>query len=112
MNSLSYPLYPLLKPAAEPLHKRAPAVDEQGRPLSDFMMLFPKLRDKPRIQVERTMVAIQGVLANFESDVVFAEVNLKLNILWVSIRPVQGLRLQIADAIQCLVPDAKLVSHI
>ncbi len=112
MTSLTHSRYPLMTPAAEPLRKRAPVIDENGRPLSDFMMLFPKLRDKPRHQVERTLVAVQGVLANFEANVVFAELNLKLNILWVSIRPVQGLRLEIADAIQCLVPDAKLVSHI
>jgi hypothetical protein len=112
MNHLTRSLYPAMIPAAEPLRKRAPARDEHGKPLSDFMMLFPRLRDQPRHQVERTLIAIQGVLANFESNVVFAELNLKLNLLWVSIRPVQGLRLEIADAIQNLVPGAKLVSHI
>jgi hypothetical protein len=112
MNHLTRSLYPSMIPAAEPLRKRAPARDEHGKPLSDFMMLFPRLRDQPRHQVERTLIAIQGVLANFESNVVFAELNLKLNLLWVSIRPVQGLRLEIADAIQNLVPGAKLVSHI
>ncbi|HSJ48657.1 MAG TPA: hypothetical protein VLA26_07410 [Gammaproteobacteria bacterium] len=112
MTSLTDSRYPLMTPASEPLRKRVPALDEQGKPLSDFMMLFPRLRDQPRHQVERTLIAIQGVLANFESNVVFAELNLKLNLLWVSIRPVQGLRLEIADAIQNLVPGAKLVSHI
>lgn len=112
MTSLTHSRYPFMTPAAEPLRKRAPACDEQGKPLSDFMMLFPRLREQPRHQVERTLAAIQGVLAHFESNVVFAELNLKLNLLWVSIRPVQGLRLEIADAIQSLVPNAKLVSHI
>jgi hypothetical protein len=27
--------------SAEPLHKRAPSHDENGKPLSDFMMLGP-----------------------------------------------------------------------
>ena len=34
--------------AAEPLRKRAPSHDENGKPLSDFMMLIPGLRDKPK----------------------------------------------------------------
>ena len=43
---------------------------------------------------------------------VFAEFNLKLNLLWVSIRSIQGIRLEIATAIQEQVPEAKLVSHV
>ena len=42
----------------------------------------------------------------------FAEFNLTLNLLWVSIRPIHGIRFEIAGAIQQQVPDAKLVSHI
>jgi hypothetical protein len=44
--------------------------------------------------------------------VVFAEFNLKLNLLWVSIRPVHGIRFEIAGAIQQHVPEARLVSHL
>lgn len=112
MTSLIRSLYPNLEPGGEPLRKRAPATDEQGRPLSDFMMLFPGLRERPNKQLETVLTAIQGVLAHFERDVVFAEMNLRLNVLWVSIRPRQGLRLEISAAIQNLVPGAKLVSHV
>jgi hypothetical protein len=52
------------------------------------------------------------VLTRFDHVVVFAEFNLKLSLLWVSMKPVNGIRLEIAGAIQELVPEAKLVSHI
>lgn len=98
--------------AAEPLRKRAPSHDENGRPLSDFMMLIPGLREKPKHLIDNTIQAVHMVLTHFSETVVFAEFNLKLNLLWVSIRPVQGIRLKIASAIQEQVPEAKLVSHI
>ena len=52
------------------------------------------------------------MLTHFDHAVVFAAFNLKLNLLWVSIRPIQGIRFEIASAIQEHVPEAKLVSHI
>ena len=97
---------------SEPLHKRAPAVDENGKALSDFMMIIPGLRDKPRALVQQTMADIHAALSCFQDAVVFAEFNLKLNLLWVSIRPVHGIRVEIATAVQNRVPNARLVSHI
>lgn len=111
MNLPKFRSFSLLDPA-EPLRKRAPAVDEDGRPLSDFMVIFPGLRQKPQQSIERTVAAIEGVLASHERAVVFADLNLKLNLLWVSIRPLPGIRFEIAEALQALVPEAKLVSHI
>ena len=96
----------------EPLGKRVPQHDEQGKPLSDFMMLVPGLRDKPKHLIEAAIQDIHIALAHFSDVVVFAEFNLKLNLLWVSIRPVHGIRFEIASAIQRLVPEAKLVSHL
>ena len=98
--------------SAEPLHKRAPSHDEHGKPLCDFMMLIPGLRDKPKHIIDDTIQDIHIVLTHFSHAVVFAEFNLKLNLLWVSIRSIQGVRLEIASAIQEQVPGAKLVSHI
>ena len=97
---------------AEPLRKRAPSHDENGKPLSDFMMLVPGLRDKPKHLVDSTIQDMHIVLTHFRDAVVFAEFNLKLNLLWVSIRPINGIRFKIASAIQEHVPEAKLVSHI
>ena len=111
MNLPKVSLFPLLD-AAEPLGKRAPAVDEHGKALSDFMMIIPGLRDKPRPLIQQTMFDIHAALACFQHAVVFAELNLKLNLLWVSIRPLHGIRFEIAAAVQHRVPGALLVSHI
>jgi len=62
--------------------------------------------------IDNAIQDVHIVLTHFSKVVVFAEFNLKLNLLWVSIRPVQGIRFEIATAIQEQVPEAKLVSHI
>ena len=102
----------LFQDASEPLRYRAPSRDEDGRPLSDFMMVIPGLKKKPQQLINRTVHDIHLALARFNHAVVFAEFNLRLNLLWVSIRPIQGIRFEIAGAIQEYVPEARLVSHI
>jgi len=111
MNLPKVALFPLLD-SAEPLHKRAPAVDEYGKALSDFMMIIPGLRNKPRQLIQQTLYDVHAALTCFQHAVVFAEFNLKLNLLWVSIRPLDNIRFEIADAVRLRVPDARLVSHI
>ncbi len=76
------------------------------------MMLIPGLREKPKHLIESTIQDVHLALTRFNHVVVFAEFNLKLNLLWVSLKPVNGIRLEIAGAIQERVPEAKLVSHI
>lgn len=98
--------------ANEPLRMRAPAVDEYGKALSDFMMIIPGLKENSRDTVQRTLRDIHAALCCFQDTVVFAELNLKLNLLWVSVRPIDGLRFEIANAVQNRVPNARLVSHI
>ena len=68
---------------AEPLYKRAPREDEYGKPLSDFMMIIPKLRTRPQHLVQETISKIEQVLERYSNIVVFADLNLKLNVLWV-----------------------------
>jgi len=102
----------LFSDASEPLRLRAPACDESGRALSDFMMLIPGLREKPKHMIDATIQDMHIILTHFNHAVVFAEFNLKLNLLWVSIRPINGIRFEIASAIQAQVPEARLVSHI
>ncbi len=98
--------------ASEPLRKRAPTVDEYGNPLADFMVIIPGLRKKPQPQIQQTIGELHRVLARFSGVVVFAEFNLALNLLWVSTRPVNGTRDEIATAIRSSIPAARLVSHI
>jgi len=102
---------PMFLPA-EPLRKRAPAVDEHGKALSDFMVLIPGLVKKPQHLVQITIEQIQTVFADFNHVVVFAELNLKLSLLWVSVKPVPGMRFQISEALRAVIPEARLVSHI
>lgn len=96
---------------AEPLWQRVPTRDEAGRALSDFMMIIPRLRDKPHAALTLTVARIEQVLLAYRESVVFADLNLALNVLWVSVRPVPGICLELPTAIKLRVPEALLVSH-
>ncbi len=93
-----------------PLWQIAPTRDLAGKRLTDFMMLIPRLRSRPHVEIERASREIQAVLA-LHQDVVFADLNLKLNLLWVSLRPRQGAIGELAAAIRLRVPEAVLVAH-
>jgi hypothetical protein len=95
---------------AVPLWQLAPTHDAGGHLLTDFMMLIPRLRTRPLIEIERASRDIQAVLA-LHQDVVFADLNLKLNLLWVSLRPRPGAISELVAAIRLRVPEAVLVAH-
>ena len=94
-----------------PLYKRAPREDEHGRPLSDFMMIIPKLRNQPEHLIDETVNKIERVLNRFTHAVVFADLNLKLNVLWVIVRPEARVSWRLPAAINNAVPEALLVAH-
>ncbi len=100
----------LMLEANRPLYERVPTRDESGKRLSDFMMLFPGLRDRPAHQLTETLVCMQTVLGRY-ADVVFADLNMRLNLLWVSVRPRPGVILEIAGALKDLMPEALLVGE-
>jgi hypothetical protein len=93
-----------------PLWQLVPTHDSAGMPLADFMMLIPRLRSRPHAEIERVTRDIQAVLA-LHQDVVFADLNLKLNLLWVSLHPRQGAISVLSAAIRLRVPEAVLVAH-
>ena len=95
---------------AEPLHQRAPGRDESGKPYGDFMMIIPGLRTKPAHLIEQTINELNLALSQFSHVVVFADFNLKINLLWVTVRPSRNSGLAIAAAIHLRVPEAKLVA--
>lgn len=105
----SAPLAAVPAPAL-PLWQLAPTHDASGHLLTDFMMLIPRLRSRPALEIERASRDIQAVLA-LHQDVVFADLNLKLNLLWVSLRPRQGAISELAAAVRLRVPEAVLVAH-
>ena len=96
---------------AAPLWQRVPSRDVDGVRLSDFMMLIPNLRRQPTAVRQRTIGAIQDVLDAYGKAVVFADLNLRLNLLWVSVRPIPGICLELSCAIKLRVPEALLVAH-
>ena len=90
----------------EPLWKRAPQRDECGRGFGDFMMVFPGLRRKPAHGVRRIIDDIEPILIRYRHAVVFADLNLRLNVLWVTVRPLPGICLELPAAIHRRVPEA------
>ena len=94
----------------QPLYQRVPTRDEDGAVLSDCMMLFPGLRDLPRHLALEKVALMQAVLVQF-SDVVFADLNVRLNLLWVSFRPKRGIILDIASAMHAAIPESVLVGQ-
>lgn len=95
---------------AEPLWKRVPTHNDHGQKLSDFMMIIPQLRQQPVDVIKNVINNIEQVLRYYEKQVVFADLNLKLNVLWVSVQPIAGICLEVAAAIHHRVPEAKLVA--
>lgn len=94
-----------------PLYKRAPRADENGRPLADFMMIIPRLRTLPPRLIQKKIERIQRVLTDFNHVVVFADLNLKINVLSVSVRQSPGACVEIPLAIISVIPEALLVAH-
>ena len=97
-----------MKPAG-PLWKIAPTRDENGEHLSDFLMIIPKLKLKPEHVIKQTLGEIEHVLKQFSSKVVFANIDMKLNTLWVSFKPKPGLFSEITTEIKLRIPEAVLV---
>jgi hypothetical protein len=97
-----------LRPA-EPLWRLAPTRHSDGRNLADFMMLIPGLADAGGAGRRHVSDSVRGVCESFGGAVAFAEINYRLNILWVSVEAEPGLTGQVASAIRARVPDALLV---
>lgn len=94
----------------EPLYKRLPTHDEEGRFLSDFMMLIPGLRNLSAPHFETRLTLLHALLDGHD-DVVFADLNTPLNLLWVSVRVRDGVISDVSAEIRRRFPEAKLVGH-
>ena len=99
-----------LEPAA-PLYQRVPTRNERGEMCADFMMLIPQLNKRYVPEQQRVCQQLGGVLQYYEQVVLFAELNLQRNTLWVSHQPVHGIGLEIAAAIFECVPEARLIAQ-
>lgn len=96
---------------SEPLWKRAPTRDEDGRPLPDFMMLIPGLKHKCNNTIAEIVSKLEAVLMHYREYIVFADLNMKINALWVTLKPGVALTAEIAAMIHHHVPEAKLVAQ-
>lgn len=96
---------------SEPLWKRVPTRDHTGKPYTDFMMLIPGLKSFEPIHLRETIHKLEAVLKRYENDIILADLNLKINILWVTLQPHIGLSSEIVALIHHVVPQAKLVSQ-
>lgn len=99
-----------LRPAAA-LWRRAPTRLEDGRAVSDFLMVIPLLNRRPKAEILRVVTAIEEVFEHHLDNILFADLNLRLNLLWVSVRPVPGLCLDIPATIHQVVPEARLIAQ-
>ena len=97
--------------SSEPLWKRVPTRDHTGKPYTDFMMLIPGLKNFEPFHLRETIHKMETVLRLYENDIILADLNLKINVLWVTLQPHIGLSSEIAALIHHVVPQAKLVSQ-
>ena len=94
---------------AEPLWKLAPTRDEDGGPVSDLLMIIPKLKTKPQAYIKDTLANIEFALKQHKDEILFANVDMKLNTLWVSFKAVPGVYSNIVTALRINIPEAVLV---
>ena len=97
--------------ANTPLWSRVPTKDESGRYLGDFMMIIKGLKKATPEHRKQTLDRLTQVLAKYSDAVVFADLNMKMSLLWVSVKPIKGMLLEIPMAIIESIPEAKLVSE-
>lgn len=97
-----------LRPA-EPLWQLAPTRRPDGRCLADFMMLIPGLAVAENAGRRHVSDSVRAVCEGFGDAVAFAEINYRLNVLWVSVEAEPGLTGRVASAIRERLPDALLV---
>ena len=88
---------------------RAPSRDEKGHNFSDFMMLIPSLGKRTTADLEGKIQLIKDTINQFTSVVVYADINTKLNVLWVSHKSIPGASRPIIAALLKNIPEAKIV---
>lgn len=78
--------------------------------MSDFLLLLPELRGAGPFVQERVAAQLRAVFAEFDRQVVFADLNLSMNTLWVTVQGRPGLCLEVATAIRGRLPRVRLIS--
>lgn len=93
-----------------PLYKRLPTHDENGKFLIDFMMLIPGLKNQSGRHFKSRLAIMHAVLGGHK-DVVFADLNAPLSLLWISVKARHGVIDELVAEIRLRIPEARLVGH-
>lgn len=109
-SKIQFPDQSLIR-SPEPMWKRVPTRDLAGKPYADFMMLIPGLRRFEPARLHDIIHKLEEILKQYEEDIILADLNLKINVLWVTLQARLGLTTEIAALIHHVVPEAKLVSQ-
>ena len=96
---------------SQPLWQRVPTRTDSGEYACDFMMLLGRFNQLDTSGQENIVEKLYAVLKYYSDVVLFADLNVKLNLLWVSHRPRPGIGLEVAAMIHEQIPEAKLISH-
>ncbi|MES9926997.1 MAG: hypothetical protein ABW158_02690 [Candidatus Thiodiazotropha sp. 6PDIVS] len=94
-----------------PLWQRAPNKQADGAALADLMMLIPGLKDYSEVKFIHLQKMLEAVVSEFGEKIVFTDINLKLNVVWVTVLPEPGLCREVALAIRKRVPEAVMVGN-
>jgi hypothetical protein len=73
------------------------------------MVLLPGLRLGLEPVVQRVTAQLMAVLDGFGEQVLFAELNLKLGLLWISVAAEPGLCHQVAQTVRGQLPETRVV---
>jgi len=95
--------------AAPPLWKLAPTRDQEGVPVADFMLMIPRMSKRGDLFAKQTAEAVHSICENFSQQVIFADLNVRLGVIWISVQAKPGLCAEVAQAIQRQVPEALMV---
>lgn len=97
--------------AGQPLWQRVPKHDGAGRLLADFTMIAPSLKGRPVGELAPWLVLVEGALKRFGSVVVFADFNVRIQLLWVSHEARPGLGIQLVNGLRAVAPELLLVGQ-
>ncbi len=92
-----------------PLWRRAPSHDDHGRLASDVLMLIPRLSQAPVVRQEAVCRQLCAALDERVEDVLYADFNQRLNLLWVSVRTSPGCVRDTVRAVRERVPEALVI---
>lgn len=74
------------------------------------MMLIPGLKQCSASDFKKNLNLLHRILDEFD-EVVFADLNIPLNLLWVSVRSRNGVTRDLSAAIRRQIPQAMIVGH-